>query len=103
MYADSVTPSMERAIYETNRRREIQEKYNKEHNITPKSITKKVADIIEISSSKRDKKGKKLTKAEKSILIDKLTKEMKQASAMLEFEHAAYLRDRIKELKTGRS
>ena len=103
MYADSVTPSMERAITETQRRRDIQLKYNKEHGITPKTIIKKVADVIEITQhgedGKREKMGKKLTKSEREHLINELTKQMKQAAKILDFEQAAYLRDRIKELQ----
>ena len=101
MYADVVTDSMERAITETERRRAIQEKYNKEHNITPKTIIKKVNDIIEISTHAEDDKKpkKKLTRAEREKLIEQLTKEMKAAAKLLEFEHAAYLRDKIKELR----
>ena len=102
MYADSVTPSMERAITETQRRRDIQMKYNAEHGITPKTIIKKVADVIEITQhgedGKREKLGKKLTKSEREHLINELTKQMKQAAKLLDFEQAAYLRDRIKEL-----
>ncbi|MBQ1986109.1 MAG: excinuclease ABC subunit UvrB, partial [Clostridia bacterium] len=102
MYADSVTPSMEYAIRETERRRGIQERYNEEHGIVPKTIIKDVSEILEISSKADDKKSgkkKKYTAAEKRIMIDKLTKEMKAAAKLLEFEHAAYLRDRIKELQ----
>lgn len=101
MYADQVTPSMEAAIRETERRRTIQKKYNDENGILPKTITKKVSDIIEISSHDKDgnKSSKKLTKAEKQQLIDSLTKEMKAAARLLEFEHAAFLRDKIKKLK----
>jgi len=102
MYADEVTNSMERAISETFRRREIQMAYNKKNGITPKSITKEVFDIIELTpKSKEDEKisAKKLTRAERDKLISKLTAEMKQAAKMLEFEHAAYLRDKIKNLK----
>ena len=102
MYADSVTPSMERAITETQRRRDIQMKYNEEYGITPKTIIKKVADVIEITQhgedGKREKLGKKLTKSERDHLINELTKQMKQAAKLLDFEQAAYLRDRIKEL-----
>ena len=101
MYADSVTPSMENAIKETLRRREIQIKYNKENGIVPKTIVKDVADILEISS--RDEleksKNKKLSKTEKEKLIAALTKEMKKASRLLEFEYAAVLRDKIDSLK----
>ncbi len=103
MYADSVTPSMENAIKETLRRREIQIKYNKENGIVPKTIVKDVADILEISS--RDEleksKNKKLSKTEKEKLIAALTKEMKKASRLLEFEYAAVLRDKIDSLKEG--
>ena len=101
MYADSVTDSMEKALIETERRRAIQQRYNEEHHITPKTIVKKVSDIIEISTHKQDEKksGKKLTRAEREKLIEQLTKEMKAAAKLLEFEHAAYLRDKIKTLQ----
>ena len=101
MYADVVTDSMEKAITETERRRRIQQEYNKEHNITPKTIVKKVSDIIEISTHADDDKKpkKKLTRAEREKLIEQLTKEMKAAAKLLEFEHAAYLRDKIKSLR----
>ncbi len=101
MYADSVTPSMERAIYETNRRRAIQMKYNEEHGIVPKTIIKDVRDVLEITAhdKKLDKPVKKLTKVERLKLIEELTKEMKNAARLLEFEHAAELRDRIKQLQ----
>ena len=102
MYADQVTGSMERALTETLRRREIQMKYNEKHGITPKSIQKEVRDIIEISSHNIDKDGrpmKKMSKKDRMDLIVKLKTEMKAAAKLLEFEHAAYLRDRIKELE----
>ncbi|MBR0337331.1 MAG: excinuclease ABC subunit UvrB [Ruminococcus sp.] len=101
MYADSVTESMRVAIEETNRRREIQNAYNEEHGIVPKTIVKKVSDIIEISthSDSEFKNTKKLSKAQRQQLIDSLTKEMKAAARLLEFEHAAYLRDKIKKLR----
>lgn len=103
MYADQVTPSMETAIREAQRRRDIQMRYNQEHGITPKTIVKKVAEVLEISSHKDDKKsGKRLTKLERQQLIEQLTKEMKAAAKLLEFEHAAYLRDRIKKLQSGK-
>ncbi len=101
MYADAVTDSMECAITETERRRSIQMRYNEEHGIVPKTIIKKVSDIIEISS-KTDEKLRsktKLSKAEREKLVAQLTKEMKAAAKLLEFEHAAYLRDKIKELQ----
>lgn len=100
MYADSVTPSMERAITETLRRREIQEKYNTEHGITPKTIKKDVHQIIEITSKEKlEGKKKHLSKKERQLMIAELTKEMKEAAKLLEFEHAAYLRDQIAELE----
>ena len=101
MYADSVTPSMKNAIVETNRRREIQERYNKEHGIVPKTIVKEVSDIIEISTHTDDefKNIKKLSRAEREQLIKSLQREMRAAAKLLEFEHAAYLRDKIKKLR----
>ena len=102
MYADSVTPSMERAILETNRRRTIQMKYNTENGIVPKTIEKGVRDVLEISKKDiRDSAGKKLSRKEKLALIDRMTKEMKEAAKMLEFEYAAELRDKISDLKKG--
>ena len=99
MYADSVTPSMERAISETLRRRSIQEEYNRQHGITPKTIKKDVRDIIEITSRDNlDNRGKRMTAKERKVMIEKLTREMKEAAKLLEFEHAAFLRDKIKEL-----
>ena len=103
MYADSVTDSMKRAMTETMRRREIQQTYNEAHGITPKTIVKKVAEILEISAKTDEDFGKKqLTKAQKQELIMALTKEMQAAAKLLEFEHAAYLRDKINKLKGGK-
>ncbi len=103
MYADSVTPSMERAIYETNRRREIQEKYNKENGIVPKTIIKEVHDIIEISEhddgDELVTRFKHMSREERYAMIKQLTAEMKEAAKMLEFEHAAYIRDKIEKLR----
>ncbi len=101
MYADSVTRSMEAAIKETERRRQIQNAYNIEHGITPKTIIKDVRDIIEITPKSKDGEEniKKMPKAEREKLIAKLTSEMHEAAKMLEFEHAAYLRDKITKLK----
>ena len=100
MYADSVTPSMERALDETYRRRKIQMAYNKEHGITPKTIVKSVAEILEISSRDTiDKKGRRLSDQEKQRLIKAYTAEMKQAAKLLEFEQAALLRDKIAKLR----
>ena len=101
MYADSVTPSMKNAIVETNRRREIQKKYNEEHGIVPKTIVKEVSDIIEISTHSDDefKNMKQMSRKEKEQLIKNLQREMRAAAKLLEFEHAAYLRDKIKKLR----
>lgn len=99
MYGDVVTNSMERAIKETLRRREKQEAYNREHGIVPKTIKKDVREILEISSSKNDKPHKHMSHAEKDRMIKQLTAEMKAAAKILEFEHAAYLRDRINKLR----
>ena len=101
MYADSVTPSMEKALSETARRRKIQMKYNSDNGIIPKTIIKKVSDVLEISTHANDeKKSKKhLSPEEKRQLIEQLTKEMKAAARLLEFEHAAFLRDKINKLR----
>ena len=103
MYADSVTGSMERAITETERRRAIQMKFNEEHGIVPKTIVKDIRDVIEISSKEEveysARQKSKLSKEETARLIDSLTKQMKEAAKLLEFEHAAFLRDKIAELK----
>ena len=102
MYADCVTPSMEKAISETYRRREIQMEYNKKHNIVPKTIKKGIRDILEISAAHKDESGKRLSRAEREKLIIELTNEMKAAAKILEFEHAAMLRDKIAKLKEGK-
>lgn len=102
MYADEVTESMENAINETYRRREKQQKYNEEHGIVPKTIKKGVREILEISSKDNVKERidkKRLSEHEKAELIAKLSKEMKAAAKLLEFEHAAYLRDQIQKIK----
>ncbi|MBQ8145681.1 MAG: excinuclease ABC subunit UvrB [Clostridia bacterium] len=100
MYADAVTKSMKVAIEETNRRRSVQQKYNEENGIIPKTIIKGVHDVIDLGKKEDKKKKGKLSHEEKEKLIAELTKEMRSASAKLEFEKAAYLRDQIKELKT---
>ena len=103
MYADSVTDSMERAISETERRRDIQSRYNTEHGITPKTVIKDVRDIIEIGQKvKNEKPISKMSRLEKEAEIKRLTAEMKQAAKILEFEHAAYLRDKINKLREGK-
>ena len=101
MYADRITGSMERAIKETNRRREIQDKYNKEHNITPKSVIKGVRDIIEATKAAEEETEYKTKSKDISIseYIIELEKEMLKAAENLEFEKAAYYRDEIRELK----
>ena len=104
MYADEITPSMRAAIDETERRRSIQDAYNEEHGIVPKTIIKGVREILEISKTAeedtlRAHKKRKLTEQERAAEITKLEKEMREASKMLEFEYAAVLRDRIIELR----
>ena len=103
MYADQVTPSMEQAITETERRRAIQMAYNQEHGIVPKTIVKSIRDTIEISDKAENAKNgtRRLSKAEREQLITRLTREMKEAARLLEFEHAAFLRDRINKLRRG--
>ncbi len=104
MYADSVTPSMEKAITETVRRREKQMKYNEENGIVPKTIVKDIHEIIEISSAVTDdeKQYAKMSAKDKQVLIAKLTAEMKAAAKILEFEHAAYLRDKIEKIRNSK-
>lgn len=102
MYADSITPSMRLAIDETERRRAVQEQYNREHGIVPKTVIKSVRELIEISKGDgdvRDDDGMRMTKRERDAAIAKLEKEMRHASKMLEFEYAAVLRDRIIKLR----
>ncbi len=101
MYGDTVTASMERAITETNRRRRVQKAYNEAHGITPTTVIKDIRDVLEITSKDKLEKsydGRRLSDKERLELIARLEKEMKAAAKLLEFEHAAYLRDRIKEL-----
>lgn len=101
MYADCVTPSMENAIRETNRRREKQQQYNEAHGITPKTIIKEVHDVLEITKKPvdPDKPVSRMSKKEREDLIAHLTQEMRAAAKILEFEHAAYLRDKIEKLR----
>lgn len=104
MYADHITQSMQKAIDETTRRREIQEAYNKEHHITPKTIQKEIRDVIK-GKDKVDEastlltKGKKADKKAKKVLLSDLEKQMKEAAKVLDFERAMELRDIIMELK----
>ena len=102
MYADVITRSMKAAIDETQRRRQIQDDYNKAHGIVPKTVIKSIRDLIEISSSTAERKGRsgiKMTKAEKEKEIARLEKQMKEAARMMEYEYAAILRDQIIELR----
>ncbi len=107
MYADTVTRSMQGALNETNRRRSIQSKYNRQNGITPKTVVKGIRDVIEIGTSdEKSKRGgkkaeapRKLTRTEREKKIAELTAEMREAARRLEFEQAAFLRDRIKELR----
>ncbi len=106
MYADTVTPSMEVAIRETERRRSIQEKYNKDHGITPKTIIKPITDVAAFTAAEKVAEdaekavdAKKLSPKQLDDLIKELTAEMKRASKNLDFEYAATLRDRIKEIQ----
>ncbi len=102
MYADTVTRSMKVAIDETERRRAIQHEYNEKHGIVPKTVIKSIRDLIEISSSTAERKGRagvKMTKVEKEREIARLEKQMKEAARMMEYEYAALLRDQIIELR----
>ena len=102
LYADTVTPSMDRAIQETERRRSIQQAYNREHGIVPRTIIKDVREVIEISATPgvgAAMNQKKLNRAQREAAIKKLTQQMREAAKMLEFEIAAELRDRIRELE----
>ena len=102
MYADTVTPSMERAITETDRRRAIQQAYNEAHGITPHTIVKELRDdsVLEISrKDDGDKSPRRMSHAEIEQKITQLTRQMKEAAKILEFEQAAYLRDRIDKLR----
>ena len=106
MYADNMTRSMKSAIEETERRRGLQDKFNREHNITPKSVTKEISSVIEIAVRDGEEleklKGEEKTvmsAKERARLVDKLTREMKEAARQLDFEYAAVLRDKIANIK----
>ena len=118
MYADTVTHSMEVAINETARRRSIQDAYNKAHGITPKTVIKDIRDVIEIGAKEEDTRHKrrgtgiegvedkspkrKMSAKDREALIEKLTREMKQAARELEFEKAAFIRDEIARIRSGK-
>ena len=102
MYADIISDSMNEAITETERRRNIQEKYNKEHGIIPKTIIKDIPEVISNETDKKIEKESKLSKKEKLDLIDSLTKEMKSAASNLDFERAMELRDIIFDLENDK-
>lgn len=102
MYADIISDSMNEAITETERRRNIQEKYNKEHGIIPKTIIKDIPEVISNETEKKVEKESKLSKKEKLDLIDSLTKEMKSAASNLDFERAMELRDIIFDLENDK-
>ena len=103
MYGDVVTPSMENAIRETERRRKKQQSYNEAHGIVPTTIQKDVRDVLEISGKNAEKRsGKQMSRVEKEKLIAQLTAEMRAAAKILEFEHAAYLRDKIEKLRNSK-
>ena len=108
MYADTMTRSMERAISETRRRRAIQNDYNQANGIIPKTVVKSIRDVIDIGLSEEKDKSrgrgkakadKPMSKKDKEQLIERLTAEMKDAAKRLEFEQAAFLRDKIRELR----
>ena len=99
MYADNVSDSMDIAIKETNRRRTIQEEYNKKHNIVPKTIVKDISDIISNTVELEEKEPQKLSKQDKAKLMIRLEQEMKAAAKNLDFERAMELRDALFELK----
>ncbi len=110
MYADTITRSMNAAILETNRRRSIQLEYNRENGIVPRTVIKGVRDVIEIGSKEERKSSKnksesnrRMSGAERERMIELLTKEMKSAASKLEFEQAAFLRDRIRRLREGKN
>ena len=99
MYADTISESMDKAIKETNRRREIQKRYNEEHNIVPKTIIKEIRDVISNNDTK-EVKQEKMSKKERNDLIIKVEQEMKEAANNLDFERAMELRDILFELKS---
>ncbi len=107
MYADTITPSMEAAIRETERRRSLQARFNEAHGIVPRTIEKSVRDLIEISRAAEEDRTSEtdvpMTRREREEAISRLEKEMKQAAKLLEFEYAAMLRDKIIRLRAEKS
>ena len=104
LYADVMTRSITAAVNETNRRRRIQQQYNEEHHITPRSVEKAVREVIELGRKEEKKpqtKQKKMSQAEAERTIADLTAEMRRAASHLDFERAAYLRDRIREIRAA--
>ncbi|MBP5678560.1 MAG: excinuclease ABC subunit UvrB [Bacilli bacterium] len=101
MYGDHITESMQEAIEETERRRKIQQKYNQEHGITPKTIIKEIREVISNTDEKASKKDKKMTKKELAFTIDRIEQEMREAAKNLDFERAMELRDILFEMKSN--
>lgn len=104
LYADEIAPSMDRAMYETARRREIQDRFNREHGIVPKTVVKSVREMLELSkavdeAAKQERRKRKLSPEEREEEAQKLERQMKEAASRLEFELAAALRDQIIELR----
>ena len=100
MYADTMSEAMKLAIDETSRRRSIQEEYNKEHNIVPKTIIKEISDVVTTIAPKK-KDNKQMTKKEKQMMLEKLESEMMEAARNFDFEKAMELREIYFEIKKG--
>ena len=100
MYADYISDAMDKAIKETDRRRKIQDKYNKEHGITPKTIIKEIRDVISNKNNNEEIKPEKMSKKEKQKLIYNIENEMKEAAKILDFERAMELRDILFEIQS---
>ena len=101
MYADTISDSMKEAIDETKRRRTIQEAYNEKNGITPKTIIKEIREVITNNKEEKDVNIEKMPKKEKSLLMQKIEEEMKDAASKLDFERATELRDILFELKSS--
>ena len=103
MYADKITESMDKAITETRRRREIQNKFNEEHGIVPKTIIKEVRELISnVDDTKKKDKNRKETKLERELSVEEIEREMREAAKNLDFERAMELRDILFELKSSK-